>query len=136
MESKRIQINNKEKQFAAGNWGANKFVKKHTKIADPLFTAESKIRFSKRNRRQKKPFVLPWTICPFCGKKLEVADQSNVRFFKKYAKSCKACRAKEVPECPACKAKTWINSEGIYKHHPWGGCGFTGKKKSPAANWL
>lgn len=130
MKSTRIKINNKEKQFAAGNWGSNKFVKKHTMIANPLIPEKTRGKGLKRRKRVKKPRILPWSICPFCGKKLEELAKSTTFILNDYAKKCSHCGAKETPQCPACKRETWVNKEGLYKHK-WFGCGFTGKKKHP-----
>jgi len=127
MESNPTIINNKEKQFAAGNWGSNKFVKRHTKIANPLIPESVKGGYSKRKKHVKKLYVLPWLICPFCGKELEKLAKDKDFVFNCYAKECKHCGAKETTECPACKRKTWLNKQGIYKHKYWG-CGFTGKR--------
>lgn len=126
MESNPTIINNKEKQFAGGNWGTNKFIKRHTKIANPLISEVAKGGHSKHKKRLKKPYLSPWSLCPFCGGKLEKLSDKDF-IFNCYTKKCKHCGAKETTECPACKRKTWLNKQGIYRHK-YGGCGFTGKK--------
>ena len=128
MESNSAKINNKEKQSAAHNWSSNKFVKKHTKIAYPLIPEKPTGRGLKRRKHVKKPYISPWSTCPFCGNQLEKLDKDRAFVFARSATKCTNCDAGEAPECPACKRTTWVNKEGLYKHK-WASCGFSGKKK-------
>lgn len=134
---RRGKINNKEKQFAAGNWSTNQFVKKHTKISDPLLRETPKHRSNKK--KMKPDYEAKWHGCPFCQKALPVVrpvdtvPQPNGFYrwiFEQRASKC-ACGAKIVMEaCPSCKRDTWFKA-GIYKHQGNFNCGFFGKRISP-----
>lgn len=119
-------INNKEKQAAAGNWGhPRKWLKKHTKISDPLIPQRTK---GKRKKKIKKIWV--WKACPFCGKEIPIdknyISTDSLVFFKPRLKYCE-CGAK-IDECPCCKKETWLKDD-IYKHYKdMFSCGFVGKK--------
>ena len=140
--SERGKINNKEKQFIAGNWGhPRKFLKRQTNIPEPIIPEN---KHKKKKKKKKKPYISPFNSCPFCNNELPLdAEKINKiklgPFLFKYqwslprVKICPICKAYEIKEpdiCPACKRnyKVWKNTEGIYKHQSIG-CGFTGKKK-------
>jgi hypothetical protein len=121
-------IGNKEKQFAAGNWGhPGKWLKRHTKIQD---IPEVSRRKSRKKKRRTKPWVNPRTICPFCKTELKVLKKdSYFNWLDKCEPICRHCGAK-IDECPACKRETWRSPNGIYKHQDrMFSCGFIGKKK-------
>ena len=129
---RRGKINNKEKQFAAGNWGADKFVKEHTRIPNPLLPEIGK--YHSKKKREKVDRDSKWHGCPFCGKILPVIKPENAAFrsrrtyrsiFELRASKCD-CGAKVVKAaCPACKRDTWFK-HGSYKHKEGFGCGFFG----------
>ena len=58
-------INNKEKQAVAGNWGhPRKYTKRHTKIPNPLIP--QRVRKVKRKKgKVKRKYVSPYQCCPF-----------------------------------------------------------------------
>jgi len=135
MEENAQNINNKEKQSVGGNWGhPRKYIKKHTKLPDPLISLGTiNYGLRKRKKREKKEFVSKFETCPFCQNKLSMTEgtkNSNgyLLWWVHTEKWCRKCGASQIPECPACKKPTWLNKGGLYKH-PYMGCGFEGEKK-------
>lgn len=130
-------INNKEKQYAGGNWSANKTIKKKTEINDPLCNEVPKHSPSKKykKKRQRKPFY----SCPFCEEDLNwkvvlTPVKINNQYFSShntvYDTTCTICGAKEVKECPCCKRETFFKNN-IYKHiKNRSACSFIGEKKN------
>lgn len=125
-----ININNKIKQFFGGNWGSNKFTKKHTKIPENFGYEEHK-HHGKKKKKKNKEFFWCGEQCPFCGDRLAKVDKEQKYFWRyEFVTECK-CGALQVEECPCCKRKTWYNLDTqIYKHgKDWSSCGFEGKKR-------
>lgn len=130
-------INNKEKQFAGGNWSSDKWTKEHTKVSTPEDPDEVKHRSNKK-KAKKQPYIYPGAICPFCKVELpddleEIAKRKSPGRALLWVLHCKVgecpkCGAKEVTECPACKRSSWFR-QGWYQHQKWSGCGFSGFKK-------
>lgn len=122
-------VNNKMKQFAAENWGCDQFVKKSTRIPDPLCPEISKYRV--RKKRRKTDFETKYHGCPFCRKVLPLmaAREMVIWFAEKRAKKCDNCGAENKNKgCPACKRDTWFK-DGVYKHGQFFlNCGFVGRK--------
>lgn len=134
MSDNRFKINHKEQRAVAGNWGhPRKFIKKITKIADPLYP-DKPIKSSKKYKKKvKKPYIAPYKQCPFCGNELKELPKIEskglgfyVSIFVKYERECIKCGAKRVEDCPCCHRHTWLLNE-TYKHQ-WLGCGFEGEK--------
>ena len=134
-------INNKEKQFAGGNWSSNKWTKEHTEVKQQPELDVVPYKKPKKGKKNKKktPYVYKGHICPFCLKELpddtEAMKNDPVHkwrwnIFHKKVTTCPHCGAYEVTECPACKRETWYCPRNRwYKHIGWGMCGFEGKKK-------
>ena len=124
-----MQINNKEKQFAQGNWGSDKWTKEHTEVdLDTEEVAEVKYIKSRKGKKNKKPYVYDGHCCPFCAKELPKKEGNNDDWvWVSRIEHCPNCGALEVSECPACKRSTWFRC-GWYKHQSLG-CGFSGSKK-------
>lgn len=122
-------VNNKIKQFAAGNWGCDQFVKKSTRIPDPLSPEISKRRA--RRKRQKTDFEAKYYSCPFCHKVLPLmaAREMVIWLAEKRVKKCDNCGAENKNKgCPACKQDIWFK-DGVYKHGRFFlNCGFVGRK--------
>ncbi len=123
-------INNKIKQFAAGNWSCDQFVKKSTRIPDPLSPEISK--YKVRKKRQKTDFETKYRSCPFCHKVLPLEETRKAMimwFTEKRAIKCDNCGAENKKEsCPACKRDIWFK-DGVYKHDRFFlNCGFVGEK--------
>lgn len=120
-------INNKIKQYAGGNWSSNQFVKKTTRIPEPLFLEIPKHR--SRKKRLKVDFEARYNACPFCGTSLPEEGKRKMFIWRiSYANECSKCGAKnKINGCPACKHDSWLK-DGIYKHLPFLNCGFVGQK--------
>ena len=127
-----MNINNKEKKAAGGNWGKpGKFIKKHTNIPNPLVPEVTRYKPDKKyKKKEKKERVFPWAICPFCKKELKLkkglSKEKSWYFGSEYRENCHECKATHGKKCPCCKRATWFLN-GIYKHQ-FMGCGFEGKK--------
>ena len=133
-------INNKDKQGEAGNWGHPRpYVKKHTNVSDRPEAGKHR-GSAKYKKKEKKEYVYEWAMCPFCKSKLTIKEKHELDdiewrrfhvFSDEYEHECKECGAHVIDEpCPACKQDRdmWINKDNVLKHHMYG-CGFEGKKK-------
>ena len=121
-------INNKIKQFAGGNWGSNKFVKKNTRILDSFFPEIPRYRSQKKKREAN--YEAKMYGCPFCFSILPIVTRKRSLFWgDERAKTCENCGAENKDKsCPACRLDTWFKN-GIYKHRPvFLNCGFVGRK--------
>lgn len=137
-EKSPFVITNRVKQVASGNWGhPTKFEKQHTKIEVP---EDKPVKPLHKRKRIKKPYVSPFSCCPFCQKELPLdqkvidkAKKENRYFFEWsnewHMKECPTCQAYEVVKCPACERKTWFNPSTKYFKHQWHGCGFNGQER-------
>ena len=75
-------INNKEKQAAGGNWGhPRKWLKRHTKIDDPLIPERTKKVKSRKKKKKKPKKVFVWYACPFCGKEIPIDPKKKDKGF-------------------------------------------------------
>ena len=129
-----MNINNKIKQFFGGNWGSDKWTKRHTEI--PKDFGYEKIRASQKKKKKKEPWMSERDMCPFCKKQLEIDSVATekrrqdspwgIGIFSTVRKTECKCGAMRVEDCPCCHRKTWYKT-GIYKHQRWG-CGFVGEK--------
>ena len=99
-------------------------------------------------KKEKKPWVETWYVCPFCDSYLGKIEQDKPHGYiqsvpGKYGHwvdntktSCDSCKAFEVHNaCPCCKRNTWFKPDdktlttGFYKHDNKRGCGFYGRRK-------
>ncbi len=123
-------INNKVKQFAAGNWGSNKFIKKETRIPDPLQPEETQYR-SRKKRTDKVDWEARYHGCPFCLNKLPIIEKNPKYLWgEKRATMCECGAVERANECPACHRNIWYKN-GWYRHGGVFrrlGCGFYGQK--------
>lgn len=121
-------INNKEKQAAGGNWGhPRKYTKRKTKIPNPLIPECSRSSRKRKKKKDKKPYIWHFEVCPFCGEERKKLNNKD-SWFRNREDFCRKCGAKEVKgECPACHRTAWIKNE-YYKHEGFYTCGFSGKK--------
>lgn len=128
------RINNKVKQFAASNWSSNQYVKKETRIPDPLYPEIPK--YKARKKREPIDFEVKYHSCPFCREVLPRLDSQEVFVWRtSRVGKCPKCGARNKSgSCPACKRDTWFK-KGIYKHDRFSlNCGFVGRRlklKSP-----
>ena len=127
---------------SAGNWGKPNKVEKKKELKESLIQEEPHTKAHRRKKKDKKPYILPFTQCPFCEKELPI-DKKRVEEENKKLKNrglavldwmyvvttCPSCKSYEVTYCPACKRKTWFNpTTRMYKHQKMG-CGFIGGRK-------
>jgi len=124
-------INNKIKQFFAGNWGKPKDFE-HART--PKIEELERVRTGKKKtKKTKKVYIYEGHLCPFCKTeliKLPVDNKDAMSWiFEPRETQCRNCESWQVNECPACKRKTWYNyTTRIYKHQNHG-CGFIGEIK-------
>ena len=127
-----MRINNKLKQFFAGNWCFDKKKIREQdfkKVEEPKLILKNRQSAKYRVKKEKKEYVYEGNLCPFCKKELPIVDKNKAKWWRWFAnrQTWCDCGSKKVEECPACKNPTWYK-DGIYKHQTHG-CGFVGRKK-------
>jgi DNA-directed RNA polymerase subunit RPC12/RpoP len=128
------------RKASAGNWGKPDKVEKKAELKEDFFQEEPRTKSVAKKKKNKKPYVSPWKLCPFCKSELPLDTKKMEEDKKKgkwvadwlseyRVKDCPTCGAYEVAKCPACSHKTWYDYvTKIYKHQ-WIGCGFIGQLK-------
>jgi len=140
MEKNPININNKIKQFFGGNWGKPNNVEQDIDLPNPLFPEPEEVKVKSKKKRHRKPYISPWSVCPFCNEELEKDEEESkkpelrwmgsIGLFP-YKQSCNKCGSYKIEKCPACGSCTWYNPNSkIFKHQGKFGCGFEGEKRN------
>ncbi len=137
-----VLITKRMLKFSGGNWGKPDKVEKKAKLKKELFEEKSKIRTVKKRNKNKKPYISPYKLCPFCKNELlvDVVKIEKERKESKFVvdwmseyriKECSNCGSYEVTKkCPACGNDVWFNPITKIYMHQVSGCGFIGKLKT------
>jgi hypothetical protein len=136
-----VLISRRMLKASAGNYGKPDKVEKKAKLKEDFFQEEPRTKAVAKKKKDRKPYVYPGKLCPFCKtelpldtKRMEEDKQKGkwvVEWMSEYrVKECPVCGAYEVPKkCPACKRNTWYEPTARVYRHQWLGCGFIGQIK-------